>query len=390
MVISGSGLAVAYPQSSCDSLRSPPATIPGETVFRECLLLVDANRPRACHGRSALRLARGLAPALLALCGLVLLLYARGHTLAPKVQTSVYVDGLVNPRGLAFDDQGVLYVAEAGSGGSRKVAVDEHEQFAVGFSGRVSRVPAPGLRETLADRLPSIYSARHGDYLGPAAVATIGSDVYALIATGWCGLPEYNNALMRFGPDGARVTLLDYSAQTLADPPLARREDPRADVPGGVPFGLLALGGKLYTTDGNLEFVQQYSADGQPLRRLLEYPLSIHVLTGLAARPGRRNLPGRDGFLALSARRRPGYSPTSGWPAGAGRDRYHRGDRRRLWPGWHALRARAQLTAQAGARHRTAGPNPTGRPARVAAGGPQLADRAGDRSGRQPLPLGRR
>jgi hypothetical protein len=146
-------------------------------------------------------------------------------------------------------------------------------------------VPAAGRRETLAEGLPSIYSARHGDFIGPAAVATSGPDVYVLIATGWCGLPEYDNSLLRFGPDGARATLLNYSAQTLADPPLARREDPRADVPGGVPFGLLALGGKLYSTDGNLEFVQEYSADGRPLRRLLEYPLSIHVLTGLTAGP---------------------------------------------------------------------------------------------------------
>src|SRR5207237_7237788 len=80
---------------------------------------------------------------------------------------------------------------------------------------------------------------------------------------------------------------------------------PRADVPGGMPFGMTALDGKLYTTDGNLEFVQEFSADGQPLRRLLEYPASNRVLTNIS--------PGPDGALYIAEL---GPYP---YPAGSGR-----------------------------------------------------------------------
>src|SRR5205823_1829921 len=57
-----------------------------------------------------------------------------------------------------------------------------------------------------------------------------------------------------------------------------------ADVEGGVPFGFTSLGGRLYATDGNLETVTEITTDGG-LRRLLEYPASNRVLTGLGVGP---------------------------------------------------------------------------------------------------------
>lgn len=227
----------------------------------------------------------GLAAATSALAGLLLLVLSLARGGATPVRSSVYAGGLIHPRGLAFDRRGVLYVAEAGSGGERKLSLSAEDSFRVGSTARVSRIPRAGERETLADGLPSIYSERHGDYLGAAAVSVIGDDLYVLSATGWVEDPAFDNIIVRYGADGSRTTVLDYTQFSIANPSLARRSDPRADLPGGMPFGMVARDGKLYTTDGNLEFVQEFGADGQPLRRLLEYPLSNRVLTGISVGP---------------------------------------------------------------------------------------------------------
>lgn len=224
---------------------------------------------------------------MLLVVGSALLAYAVATARPVRAASSVYVDGLLNPRGLAFDARGTLYVAEAGIGGATRVAAPNNETFRVGTSGRVSRVPRAGVRETLDDGLPSVYSERHQDYLGPTAVAMIGDDVFVLTASGWSAAPGLENWIIRYRPDGSKESIADYGRLAVEHPPLARRTDPRADVPSGVPYGMVALDGKLYTTDGNLEFVQEFGPDGRPLRRLLEYPYSIKVLTGITVGPDR-------------------------------------------------------------------------------------------------------
>jgi hypothetical protein len=243
----------------------------------------DISEWRALHARHHLVM---FTAALLGAVGLALTLAALTLAAPPRPPESVYAAGFDHPRGLAFDSHGTLYIAEAGRGGDRRVVGENNETFQIGLSGRVSRVTQAGSRETITDRLPSIYSPRHGDNIGPAAVASIDDQIYVLLGTGWSSQPGYENTLLRIR-DGAPERMADYSRLALDTPPLARRTDPRADVPGGVPFGMTALGGKLYTTDGNLEFVQEFETDGTALRRLLEYPLSNHVLTGITVGPDR-------------------------------------------------------------------------------------------------------
>src|SRR5205085_7195244 len=68
------------------------------------------------------------------------------------------------------------------------------------------------------------------------------------------------------------------------EPPLSRLTDLRADVEGGVPFGLTAMNGCLYATDGNLETVTEVCQDGHH-RRLVQLPYSNRVLVGLTPAP---------------------------------------------------------------------------------------------------------
>jgi sugar lactone lactonase YvrE len=209
-----------------------------------------------------------------------------------ETPTEAVASGLDHPRGLAFASDGSLYVAEAGSGGPQLVDVGRDRPHAVGRSGRISRISPDGRRDVVADGLPSIVTAAN-EQVGPSGLAFIGDDLYLLTASGgWeIGDPEFHNAVFRVSPDGTLERILDYSAYTLEHPTRSRLEDPRADVPLGMPYGLAALNGNLYSTDGNQEQILEISPSGE-VRRIVEYPRSDRALTGIT--------PGPDGALYVA------------------------------------------------------------------------------------------
>jgi len=201
--------------------------------------------------------------------------------------------GLVNPRGLKFGPDGALYVAEAGYGGDRLVRAGlAGLPYGIGRSSRVERIALDGGARILVRELPSV---RVGDEVwGATAVAFVGQSLFVLTAAGGrdVGDAVFDNAVLRVSPDGAVERIVDLTDYNLEQPPLARRLDIRADVEGGVPFGLTAFDGRLYATDGNLETVTEVALDPSTgelrgLRRLFEYPASDHVLVGLT--PGLDN-----------------------------------------------------------------------------------------------------
>ncbi len=72
---------------------------------------------------------------------------------------------------------GMIYVAEAGSGGTTTVTVGGSDSNS-GLTGRISKIdPATGARTTVAANLPS-NAGPDGDAVGPADVAFIGSQLY--------------------------------------------------------------------------------------------------------------------------------------------------------------------------------------------------------------------
>jgi glucose/arabinose dehydrogenase len=210
---------------------------------------------------------------------------AAGPTPSPRPKVEVFASGLVRPRGLAFGPDGSLYVAEAGLGGERQIDLGLEKPHTLGFSGRVSRISSAGERTTVVDGLPSTVTAE-GDPVGPTGVAFLGDQLYLLTASGGgeVGDPAFHNAVERIAADGRREQILDYSAYLRDVPTRARREDPRADVPMGMPYGMTALDGRLYTTDGNQEVVLEVEPTGA-VRRVIEYPKSNRALTGIAVGP---------------------------------------------------------------------------------------------------------
>lgn len=198
---------------------------------------------------------------------------------------TVIASGLVNPRGLAFGPDGTLYVAEGGQGGPREIDLGRKRSHFIGNSGRISAI-APGQpARPFAENLPAIITAP-GEEVGPAGLAFLNGSLYLLTASGgWdVGDPAFNSGVFRVSPAGELSRIFDLTRFNVSDPPLSRRKDSRADVPGGMPYGMTSMDGALYTTDGNHEVVLRLTPDGQPTR-ILEYPASDQAVTGITAGP---------------------------------------------------------------------------------------------------------
>jgi hypothetical protein len=154
----------------------------------------------------------------------------------------------------------------------------------MGHTARVTGISPQGEIETVVGNLPSVASP--DAVYGAANVAFIDDTLYVLTAAGGrdVGDPDFDNAILRVSRDHTVSQVFDITEMNLTDPPLARRQDPRADVEGGVPYGLTAFNGRLYATDANLETVTEIGTDGSH-RRLVELPMSNRVLVAMTPAP---------------------------------------------------------------------------------------------------------
>ncbi len=204
---------------------------------------------------------------------------------AGPVPVEVIASGLVNPRGIVFTPDGSLLVAEAGAGGAQLIDVGRDKPHQIGRSGRVTRFSPSGQRSTLLQGLPSIVDAI-GEEVGPTALAMLGDHLYLLTASGgWdTGDPDFHSGVFLVRPDGSLERIADLSAYTLEHPTRARLDDPRADVPAGMPYGMTAMNGRLYVTEANQEQLLGVGPSGE-VTRITDYPKSNRALTGVAAGP---------------------------------------------------------------------------------------------------------
>jgi streptogramin lyase len=138
----------------------------------------------------------------------------------------------------------------------------------------------------MARNLPSIVTAVNEE-CGPSAVAFIEDRTFFLLASGgWeIGDPAYHSGIYELLSDGSMTFIWDMTAHVLANPARARREDPRADVPAGMAYGMAAAGGKLYVTDANQEQLFEVDPNTGAARQVVEYPKSNRAMTGVAAGP---------------------------------------------------------------------------------------------------------
>lgn len=206
------------------------------------------------------------------------LLLAAGTAAADADSTQARVDviarGLDSPRGLDIGPAGVVYIAEAGSGGDGPcIPGPEGGEVCFGESGKITAL-WHGHEWTVADDLPSTSDEAQAEVTG---VHDVAASPYGLIAPVGLGADPADRDDL--GPAGAAMgTVLRVSPWTgywksTAD--LAAHEaahDPDADQPGverpdSNPFGLMVQGSKVTATDagGNdvLIFKLRHSGDTQ-------------------------------------------------------------------------------------------------------------------------------
>jgi hypothetical protein len=213
---------------------------------------------------------------------------------------SVYAAGLEGPRGMAFGPDGLLYIAEAGTGGTQPTpsnctaVVAPVGPYHGGPTARISRIGSDGSRTTIIDGLPSaISSLPSGDTQGVADVAFVDGELYAVLAGGGCSHanPGFPNSVIR-------VNIREGTAQIVANLSEFFREHPVAHPnaadfePDGVPYTLKQFRGDLLVIEPNHGRLLEINVSGRraPLIEQISdisAPVGHVVPTSLAKRDGR-------------------------------------------------------------------------------------------------------
>lgn len=204
---------------------------------------------------------------------------AKGPTTGEAITT-----GLLSPRGMTIGPDGMLYVAEAGTGGETKIEVEGAEHL-VGDTGRISKIdPDTGARTTVADDLHSDFGTATNDSVGPADVAFIGDQLYYLQTHGGeaYGAPDTPTGIYAVNDDGSTDLVADIGDFNFNNPVADISGGSQPDIePGGNPYAMTVRGGAFLVTDGNQNQLMQVELDGT-ITRIAEF--SGHPVTaGIAS-----------------------------------------------------------------------------------------------------------
>lgn len=189
--------------------------------------------------------------------------------------------GLLSPRGMKMGPDGMIYVAEAGSGGNTVVTVGG-EQSHSGLTGRISKIdPTTGARTTVIDGLPS-NAGSDGSAVGPADVAFIGNQLYYVQTHGGdaYGFPGKPTGVYKVS-GGVATLVADIGAFNIAHPVTDVSSGTQHDIEaGGNPYSMTVRNGAFYVVDGNQNQIMKVTTDGT-VSRLTEFP-GHPVTTGIA------------------------------------------------------------------------------------------------------------
>lgn len=204
---------------------------------------------------------------------------------------TLLVDGLLQPRGIKAGPDGMLYVAEAGTGGDKKVEGGGGTVY-TGNTGRISKIdPVTGKRTTVLDGIPSAWGGNANDdpsANGLADIAFLDNTLYYLSTGGESIFPGHPAGIYKvtIAKDPAASTaklLANVGAFTAANPTIAVKNGTQEDVdPEGNPYSMIVRGRSFYVVDGNQNQVIQVT-EGGAISRLADFGEHV-VSTGIASK----------------------------------------------------------------------------------------------------------
>jgi hypothetical protein len=196
------------------------------------------------------------------------------------------VDGLLQARGITIGPDGLVYVAESGSGGDTEFVTDDGSTIFIGTTGRISSIdPATGTRTTVADGLPS-HRTEDGEAFGPADVAFIGDQLYYVSTLGgeaW-GFPDDPTGIYSIANDGSATLVADIYDFNVDNPVPRITSGEQEDVAlGGNPYSMTVRDGVFYVADSNYNQILRVTASGE-VTRFVDLNANV-VPTGITFRP---------------------------------------------------------------------------------------------------------
>ena len=197
--------------------------------------------------------------------------------------------GLTNPRGIAWGDDGSMYVASGGMGGDRLSGPDRHIEaplgpYRGGPTGQIYRVDPSGHVSVFVDGLPSTRDQFRGKQ-GVSDVKWVDGNLYALIvgAGQAHGNPDSETGILRVEADGSWEQFAFIG-------PWHRAHPVANEVPHFFPeaslfaFTWVPSDNAFWYSEANSNYVGRITMDGE-ISRVADLSATNDVLSGITPSP---------------------------------------------------------------------------------------------------------